>query len=96
MVSLKYLSNFWRSLEMPFINCEINPILTWSHKYVLSNDTKAIAFAITDTKLCSVPVVTLPTQDNAKLLENQNQFLKGQLIGTNINQMFHQKGKINI
>ena len=30
MVSLKYLSNFWRTLEMPLINCEVNLILTWS------------------------------------------------------------------
>ena len=28
MVPLKYLSNFWRTLEMPSINCEINLILT--------------------------------------------------------------------
>ena len=61
MVPLKYLSNFWRTLEMPLINCEINLNLTWSEKCVLSNDTKATTFAITDTKLY-VPV-------NAKLLE---------------------------
>ena len=30
MVLLKYLSNFWRTLEMALINCEINLILTWS------------------------------------------------------------------
>ena len=30
IVPLKYLSNFWRTLEMPLINCEINLILTWS------------------------------------------------------------------
>ena len=29
MVPLKYLSNFWRILEMPLIICEINLILTW-------------------------------------------------------------------
>ena len=28
-VPLKYLSNFWRTLEMPLINCEINLILNW-------------------------------------------------------------------
>ena len=53
---------------MPLINCEINLILTWSDKCVLSNDTKATTFAITDTKLY-VPVVTLSTQDNAKVLQ---------------------------
>ena len=30
MVPLKYLSNFWRILEMPLINCEITLLLTWS------------------------------------------------------------------
>ena len=47
---------------MPFMNCEINLTLTWSKKCVLSNNTKATTFAITDTKLY-VPVVTLSTQD---------------------------------
>ena len=28
LVPLKYLSNFWRTLEMPLINCEVNLILT--------------------------------------------------------------------
>ena len=30
MVPSKYLSNFWRTLEIPLINCEVNLILTWS------------------------------------------------------------------
>ena len=29
VVPLKYLSNFWRSLNMPLINCEVELILTW-------------------------------------------------------------------
>ena len=37
MVPLKYLSNFWRTLEMPFINCEVNLILTWSSTCVITN-----------------------------------------------------------
>ena len=68
MVPLKYLSNFWRTLEMPLINCEITLMLTWSSTCVITNSTGAGSFAITDTKLY-VPVVTLSTQDNAKLLE---------------------------
>ena len=28
IVPLKYLSNFWRTIEMPLINCEVNLILT--------------------------------------------------------------------
>ena len=62
MVPLKYLSNFWRTLEMPLINCEVNLILTWS-------STKGPGtFKITDAKLY-VPAVTLSTQDNSKLLQ---------------------------
>ena len=73
------------------INCEINLILTWSYKCVLSNDTKATIFAITDTKLY-VPVVTLSTQIMQKCcLDNQNQVLKKQLTGVNINEKFYQK-----
>ena len=53
MVPLKYLSDFWRTLEMPLINCAINLILILPEKYVLSNDRKATALAITDKKLCS-------------------------------------------
>ena len=68
IVPLKYLSNFWRTLEMPLINCEVNLILTWSSTCVITNSTGAGRFAITDTKLY-VPVVTLSTQDNAKLLQ---------------------------
>ena len=40
MVPLKYLSNFWRTIQMTLINCEINLILTWSDKFMLSNNTK--------------------------------------------------------
>ena len=68
IVPLKYLSNFWRTLEMSLINCEVNLILTWSSTCVITNSKGAGKFAITDTKLY-VPVVTLSTQDNAKLLQ---------------------------
>ena len=60
MVSLKYLSNFWRTLEKPLINCEVNLILTWSSTCVIPNSTGAGTFEITDTKLY-FPVVTLST-----------------------------------
>ena len=71
MVPLKYLSNFWRILLMPLINCEVNLILTWSSKCVLIatvNPNQNATFAITDTKLY-VPVVTLSTQENNKFLQ---------------------------
>ena len=68
IVPLKYLSNFWRTLEMPLINCEVNLLLTWSKDCVITSSTGEGKFAITETKLY-VPVVTLSTQDNAKLLQ---------------------------
>ena len=69
MVPLKYLSNFWRTLEMPLINCEVELILTWSENCVIISTNVANqnpTFTITETTLY-VPVVTLSTQDNAKL-----------------------------
>ena len=71
MVPLKYLSNFWRTLEMPLINCEITLQLTWSASCVIVSTDVAnqnATLAITDTKLYA-PVVTLSQQDNEKLLE---------------------------
>ena len=56
---------------MPLINCEINLILTWpSRCFIIDNPIagQEPKFTITDTKLY-VPVVTLSTQDNPKLLE---------------------------
>ena len=71
MVPLKYLSNFWRTLEMPLINCEVNLILTWSSTCVLiatNIPNQNATFAITDTKLY-VRVVNLSTQENIKFLQ---------------------------
>ena len=39
IVPLIYLSNFWRTLEMPLINCEVNLILTWPNDFVITNST---------------------------------------------------------
>ena len=71
MVPLAHLSVFWRSLELILINCEVNLILTWSaNRVIVSTNVanKNATSAITDTKLY-VPVVTLSTQYNAKLLQ---------------------------
>ena len=73
-VSLKSLSNFWRSLKMPLINCKIKLKLKWRNYYVLSaagavnDDDKSnnIIFTIKDTKLY-IPVVTLSARDKQKL-----------------------------
>ena len=73
---LKYLSNFWKTLEMSSINCEINLILTWSANGVISESDRVITFTITYTKLY-VPVATLSTQDNTKLLQQFKSGFKG-------------------
>ena len=75
-VPLKDFSNFWRSLEMPLINCKIELSLKWIENCVLTsaaiganaNATGAdsATFKITDAKLY-VPIVTLSAEDNAKL-----------------------------
>ena len=57
VVPLKYLSNFWRSLEMPLVNCKIELSLKWIENCVLPSSGTAATFKITDTKL-SVPIVT--------------------------------------
>ena len=66
VVPLKYLSNFWRSLEMPLINCKIGFSLRWYEDCILYSSGTAATFKITDTKLY-VPVVTLKIEDNTKL-----------------------------
>ena len=56
---------------MSLINCEINLILTWSTNCVIIAGNVAnqnATFEITDAKLY-VPVVTISTQDNSKLLQ---------------------------
>ena len=72
-VPLKYLSNFWRSLEIPLINCKVELKLKWTNYCVLSaagadnddaNGNNTI-FTIKNTKLY-VPVMTLSARDNQK------------------------------
>ena len=71
VVPLKYLSNFFRSLEMPLINCKIKLNLTWKKECVLSTGVGEAVFIINDTKLY-VPVVTLSKEDNKDFIEQQN------------------------
>ena len=80
-VPLKYLSSFWRTLDVPLINCEVPLILTWSRECGLTSMERKVVtntrrdtsltnatFQITDTKLY-VPVVTLSTKNDKRLLE---------------------------
>ena len=85
-VPSKYLSRFWRSLEMILINCKVELKLRWSKHCVLSvagtdnansdNDDNNIIFTIKDTKLY-VPVVTLSANYQNFLSKD----LKDQFIG---------------
>ena len=80
VIPLQYLSNFWRSLAIPLINCEVEIILTWTKNCVLAGMTvdadadpaivapTGLELQITDAKLY-VPVVTLSKENNIKLLE---------------------------
>ena len=82
VIPIKHLSNFWRALNIPLINCEVDLILTWSKTCVLADMTRRAAqgdnpaivapsgttFKITYTKL-NVPVVTLSKENDTKLLE---------------------------
>ena len=63
MFCLKHLSNFWRTLNIPLINCETELILTWPN-----NPPTGLEFKIKDAKLY-VTVVTLLTENDKKLLE---------------------------
>ena len=85
VVPLKYLSNFFRSLEMPLINCKIHLELNGNNNCVMyragtyaggdnANDRET-AFQITSTKLY-VPIVTLSTKDNVNLTKQLNEGFK--------------------
>ena len=74
-IPLKYLSNFWRSFEIPLNNCKVELPLEWYENCILSSARTAATFAITDTKHY-VPVVTLKTEDNIKLPKLLNEGFK--------------------
>ena len=68
---MKYVSNFWRTLETSLINFEISLQLKWSAKFIIVAGTannQNPSFQINDTKLYD-PVVPLATQVNIKLLK---------------------------
>ena len=83
-VTLKYLSNFWRLLEMPLINCKVELSLKWTKNCVLTTAANAnkVIFKTTDAKLY-VPSVTLSIEDNSKLTKLLHEGLKDQFIGMN-------------
>ena len=76
VVPLKHLSNFWKSLNIPLINCEVELVLTWFKNCVLMLILTFIKliiqkmehFKITNTKVF-VPVLTLSKENDIELLE---------------------------
>ena len=76
-VPLKYLSNFFRSLEMPLINCKIKLNLTWGKKCVLSTGAGEAVFMINNTKIIKIIKI---------LSNNKIKDFKDLYIGTNIKQ----------
>ena len=79
-VSLMYPSNFWRSSEIPLINCKVELKLNWTKCCVLAiadndNDyanSNIIISTTKDTKLY-LPVVTLSVKGNTKIIKNSEQ-----------------------
>ena len=78
VVPLKYLSNFFRPLEMPLINCKTKLNLTWKKECVFStlnddadNPENNAVFVINDTKMY-VPIVTLSKEDNKDFIQQKN------------------------
>ena len=65
-LEIPHLSNFWRSLEIPLINCKVELSFTWNPNCVLSHLNGDLTFTITDLKLY-VPIVTLSIKGIAKL-----------------------------
>ena len=63
---LKHLSNFWRTLDMPFINCELSLTLTWSKNCVL---TDMITRAAGGVSLPAIAAPALSVENDNKLLE---------------------------
>ena len=85
MVPLKYLSNSWRTLEMPLINYEISLQMKWSRNCIIvagTTNNQDSTFQINDTRPY-VPVVTSLTQENIKLLKQLESGFK-RTIGINI------------
>ena len=66
VVPLKYLSDFWKLLEMPLINCKVYLKLNWIEDCILSSTGNTAKFVIADTKL-HVPIVILSTKDSTNL-----------------------------
>ena len=73
---------------MPLVNCEVNLILNWSEDCVTISTNvpnQVPKFTVTETNLY-IPVVTLSTQDNVKLLSQSKSGFQKESVGINIYQ----------
>ena len=86
---LKYLRNFWRSLEIPLINCKIHLELNWSKGCVMSTVADT-TLKITNTKLYLV-IVTLSIKDNVKLVKLLEEGVKGLFVLAFNNKKYNNK-----
>ena len=91
-IPLKYLGNFWRALNIPLISCELSLKLKWNKNCVITSLKQrqvlpvvrdgaptGASLAINDCKLY-IPVVTLPKNDEIKLLTNLKSGFKREII----------------
>ena len=91
-IPLKLLGNFWRALNIPLIGCEVSLELKWNKNCVITsleqrdigggnrdNAPTGVTLAINDYKLY-VPAVTLPKDDEIKLLTNLKSGFKREII----------------
>ena len=91
-ISLKYLGNFWRALNIPLISCEVSLELKWDKNCVITsleqrdigggnrdNAPTGATLSITNCKLC-VRAVTLSKDDKTKLLTNLKSGFKREII----------------
>ena len=68
VVPLKHLSNFWRTLDISLINCELSVVLTWSEKCLITS--KATKDANSDANLATV-TVNNPTYATFKITDTK-------------------------
>ena len=85
VVPLKYLSNFFRSLEMPLINCKIKLNLTWG-KNVCYQLVLVKQYLLLMTKKCTFRLLLCQKKIIKILLNNKINDFKDLFIGMNIKQ----------
>ena len=80
VVPLKYFNNFWRSREMPLINCKVYLELNWIEDCILSSDGYSAKFAIKDAKL-HVAIITFLLKTVKNWKNNEAKDVKDVFIG---------------